>query len=435
MRGSALQLRTSRVQRIAAATLFVVAGLTASAAAPVGTSHPSGLEIVPPLDYSAIAQEGQMFGPLAMAVNDAWDLAEQEPANFGYPYADRATGSLILTPTGPTAEARASQWLPRPQAAAVRRTAQRVNRSYGQLETIRHAAIGPGVTDLPDGNLIWQTTPDVQGNRVIIVVDRISDALLFALASRYGTQAIVIRVVKNPGVHNLGRQNDISPFAGAAAIDIPVSNQACSSAFAFMLSGYHRMLSAGHCAPDGGYVWSRSDPVQQYGMGYIYAGDQFENWNTTGGTTILNGLYHGDMSMVTLDLDRQGSPWLYRGDAANGYKAPVMEMWSVAPEVGDQFCTSGRSTGELCGWVVNTKLTDVLVVGGAVNKNVSIGNRSGCALAGDSGGAVYTVRPADGGIAAKGVMNQTFGSSPCDLVFTDVRRAAQAWPGMTLDIQ
>ncbi len=38
---------------------------------------------------------------------------------------------------------------------------------------------------------------------------------------------------------------------------------------------------------------------------------------------------------------------------------------------------------------------------GGVDRNVATGQRSGCVLGGDSGGAVYTVRP-DGGIAAKG---------------------------------
>ena len=48
--------------------------------------------------------------------------------------------------------------------------------------------------DLPDGDAIWMTGPDARRNVTVITIDRLSDALLRALAARYGISAIVIRV-------------------------------------------------------------------------------------------------------------------------------------------------------------------------------------------------------------------------------------------------
>lgn len=200
--------------------------------------------------------------PLAIAVHDARELAEREPNAFGYPYADRLTGTLVLSPVNAAGEASAQRWTPRPEAAGVPRTVRKVNRGYAELERIRHEAIGPGVAAIPDSKLIWMSTADEERNRVILTVDRISNALLQGLASRYGTEVIAIRVQQNPGIKSLSRQSDVNPFYGGAKINLP--GKSCTTGFPFLWNGYHRMITAGHCAPDGGYVYSNSGA----GMGW-----------------------------------------------------------------------------------------------------------------------------------------------------------------------
>ena len=407
------------------------------AAGPAPTRHPSGIEIVPPLDVPAIVAQGQMPLPLAMAVTDAITLAESQPDNFGYPYMDRTTGTLFVSAATAAGNQTASSWTPRPQALSVRRTTRSVTRSYRALERIRHEAIGPGAADLPNGKLIWMTTADEEKNRVLIVIDHLDDPLLFALAGRYGTDAIAVRIQKNPGFGNISRQDDTSPFWGGARIDIPASNQQCTSNFGFILNGYYRMLTAGHCVSisDGGYVYSHASPVNgvgTYGMGWIYAGTGFYNWGEGVGTRPLNGSYDGDMALITLDTNRLSAPQIYTGSQYLGDEthAPVLEMWTTTPASGDQYCTGGQTTGQLCGWVTTVGNSDVTVAGG-VDRNVATGQRSGCVGGGDSGAPVYTVRP-DGGIAAKGIASQANTANPCQMLYTDIRRAANAWPGITL---
>jgi hypothetical protein len=425
------------IGRLGLAVALLLAALSTLAASPAPIRHPSGLEIVPPLDVAAVVARGQMPQPLAMAATDALELAQNQPNNFGYPFVDRATGKLILSAANAAGSQSASTWTPRSQALSVARSIRKVTRTYAALEKIRHEAIGPGVTNLPGGKLIWMTTADEQNNRVLVVIDHLDDALLFALAARYGTEAIAVRIEKNPGFGNISRQDDQSPFFGGARIDIPASNQQCSTSFGFVLNGYDRMVTAGHCVSisDGGYVYSHASPVNgvgTYGMGWIYSGTGFYNWGEGVGTRLLNGSYDGDMALVTLDTNRITAPQIYTGTQYVGDEthASVVEMWTTTPAPGDQYCTGGETTGQLCGWVTTYGDSDVTVAGG-VDRNVATGQRSGCVLGGDSGGAVYTVRP-DGGIAAKGIMSQANTANPCQMLYTDVRRVVDAWPGITL---
>lgn len=70
-----------------------------------------------------------------------------------------------------------------------------VDRSFRLLTGIQHGSVP--ATDLPDGDAIYMTGPDPMRNGTVITIDRLSDPLLRALASRYGTSAIVIRVDPN----------------------------------------------------------------------------------------------------------------------------------------------------------------------------------------------------------------------------------------------
>lgn len=70
-----------------------------------------------------------------------------------------------------------------------------VDRSFRQLQDIQHGVVPP--KDLPDGDAIYTIHPDTRRNATVITIDRLSDPLLRALAARYGTAAIVIRIDPN----------------------------------------------------------------------------------------------------------------------------------------------------------------------------------------------------------------------------------------------
>jgi hypothetical protein len=154
--------------------------------------HKSGVVLLGPADQTAVKPLPE---PLAKALSDAQELARDNPDLFGYPYADRSTGELVLSPVNAEGQSLAHRWTPRgAEAIAVTRRTRLVDRSYAQLEAIRHEAIGPGVAGLPDGDAIQATSQDDEHNRVLIIITRMSDPLLFALAARYGTEAIEVRL-------------------------------------------------------------------------------------------------------------------------------------------------------------------------------------------------------------------------------------------------
>lgn len=280
------------------------------------------------------------------------------------------------------------------------------------------------------------TTQDDEHNRVLIVVDRRSDALFSALAARYGTEIIAIRIEPNPGFRAIGRQDDVTPFYGGAAIT--TSTHGCTTGFSFLRGSSGVMVTAGHCASTGSDVYTGANGGT-YHMGYIYSFSQRdENWNNSTGTELINGGYYGDLAVVTIDSGKSSSPWMYIGTSSSNTAAPVKEMWSSDPAYGDQFCTGGAQSGELCGWQVTSALTDVNR-GGPIARNVTIGYKGSgtCMKSGDSGSPAYTVRP-DNGIAAKGInggATNVGGTGNCQVDFTNLRYVPSAWPGTSLYTQ
>lgn len=145
--------------------------------------------------------------PLKAAASFAWDLADANPDDFGYPWPNPDTRELEVRVTSPRGEAAAREWI----AGNAKRTGSKppleirkpevpvkfttVDRSFRLLTGIQHGSVP--ATDLPDGDAIYMTGPDRMRNATVITIDRLSDLLLRALASRYGTSAIVIRVEPN----------------------------------------------------------------------------------------------------------------------------------------------------------------------------------------------------------------------------------------------
>ncbi len=182
--------------------------------------HASGIALATPLPRCFGAP---VYEPLNKARSDASLLAESHPNDFGYPWADHVRRELIISVTGPDGEALARDWiasgatytapsvakspvLPQPLVSVRIRT---VARSYAQLGKLMDDIIDATRAGLPDHNAIRSVGPDGEHDRVVIEVQYLTDALATALASRFGTEAIAIRVDPTSGPMSLlGRPLD-----------------------------------------------------------------------------------------------------------------------------------------------------------------------------------------------------------------------------------
>lgn len=409
--------------------LAVLLVTTVAASPAPGLSNTSGLVLLGPATPPDPLPE-----PVAKALSDALWVAQTNADNLGYPSVDRATGTLIVRVVNDSGETAAQAWILAgaqlmsrdgkiaPLAApTVPVRIERVTQSYGQLERIKHESIGEGALGLPDSSAIVMTAPDYENNRVIVTVDRPSDRLFNGLAGRYGTHTVAVRVDADvPRLRPATREADYSPFWGGAHLNVPPGS--CSSGFSWGDGTNNYMLLAGHCVPDGGAV---STTVQS--MGTVAAGSR-ENWKTGpgNGTQYFTGqsTYRGDLALVTIEAGKNSSPYIYRESTGYGL---VKEMWYRSPVIGDQYCTGGYKSGELCGWYVTQAFVDYTYTDGTTARNITAGGKTGsCLIGGDSGGPTYTVR-SDLGIAAKGIISGIGGN--CFNAFTDIWHAWYALPG------
>lgn len=198
--------------------LLVVAAVTFVAATPLPgppcpspvpprpeARHASGLALPTPLLF---CYGRPVYEPLNKAHSDARLLAENHPNEFGYPSADHVKRELIISVTGPTGEALAREWLASgatytapnvakstflPQPAVPVRI-RIVTRSFAQLGKLMDDIIDATRAGLPDSSAIRSVGPDDEHDRVVIEVQYLSDALATALASRFGTEAIAVRI-------------------------------------------------------------------------------------------------------------------------------------------------------------------------------------------------------------------------------------------------
>jgi len=199
--------------------IMVVPGAQLASADTVENRHLSGIVLLPPLDIAEIVRQGPIYEPLGKAWSDALELAGQSPDVFGYPWADRAKGELVIAIVNAQGEAIARSWMksgaPRtlgkplpdllpPQVPVRLRT---VDLSFRQLETIQQEAIGRGAAGFPGDNRIWSSGVDEEHQRVVLTTDRVVDAFLFALAKKYGTEVVAVRVDPHSGAFTTAGSN------------------------------------------------------------------------------------------------------------------------------------------------------------------------------------------------------------------------------------
>jgi len=390
--------------------------------------HSSGIALVGPVDLHPVGPSEAA----AQAFSAAQELAAKHPDSFGYPWLDAKTGSVRLAVTDAFGAGKV-----REVAALATAAVRPVDRSYAALERIKHDVTTLLDQGLPDSDAIFMAEPDGEHNRVTITVDRLSDPLMGALAKRYGTEAVGVRVQPqrpNAG-SNVGRNADDWPFWGGAQISTPVGT--CTNGFPWVSGSTSYMITAGHCNRDGGSDYT---PVAFIGTVTITSR---ENWSAAIGTTLFPGesTYRGDVSLIQVTLGKTSGTRIYRGPAGSTSNGTVKEMWSRSPAYNDRYCTGGYRTGEQCNWSVIGYNANIKYDRDGPNvwaRNMIAGIREGqCTIGGDSGAPVYTVR-SDGGIAAKGIHSGGGGGGgddwggafdPCYEYFTDIRVAWAYFPG------
>jgi hypothetical protein len=167
--------------------------------------HPSGLALPTPLPrcYGAPVHE-----PLNKAQSDASLLAESNPNDLAHPWGDHVRRELVISVTGPAGEAVARGWIAsgatysvpsvgkstflEPPSVAVR--IRTVSRSYAQIAKLMDDIIDATRAGLLDRGAIRSVAPDAEYNRVVVDVQYMNDAFAAALGSRFGTEAIAVRV-------------------------------------------------------------------------------------------------------------------------------------------------------------------------------------------------------------------------------------------------
>ncbi|MEV1086031.1 S1 family peptidase [Streptomyces sp. NPDC050211] len=414
----------------------VAAQPTANTAASPHTQQIAGIDVVPD-DLDTLDPAKRPTAAAVQALQGAFELARQHPDDLGYPWLDTESGKVVLNSVSAKGGTLAAGFQKKQTAVEGSRATER---SYRELEQIKHEAIGLTDKDVPDGKAIFETAPDGEHNRVLITVKRLSTSLASALGHRYGTDAIaLVHAPDRAQGSTQDRQSDTSPFYGGALINAPAGS--CTSGFSWIYGGEYMMVSAGHCASEGGSV---STPAQN--MGTVTETVR-ENWNEGDGqgTQLFPGQtrFRGDLSLIAMDPDRRSTGRVYRAgsNATTGQSAPVSGIWQRRAAVYDQYCTSGQRTGELCGWLVVRVEFDHRYGDGTVARNAVRGQKRGqCTLPGDSGGPLYTVN-ANGSVTGKGIHSGGGGGGddswgglfdPCFEIFTDIRDAWEGLPGIPL---
>jgi hypothetical protein len=361
----------------------------------------------------------------------------KHPSDLAYPWVDPATGEVVLDTV--TSKGR---------SLAGRHRARAVTRSMADLDRIRHGAIGPGAADLPDSDAIYMTSTDAEHNRVVVTVDRRSERLVRALARRYGSQAVAVRVTgERPHTMPAGRNDDGTLWTGGGSVISLITaagTGGCTTGIPWQINGVSAMLTAGHCAPDSKGAYVRT-PVGLIGI--VFATDG-STWKTGTGTVALPGqtTLLGDLSLIKMgyDLDGDGDKensgyYINRGAGINsGVNAnePAIINGYATMGVGQSYCSGGSRTGELCGWVVQDTSMDWTYSDGTVVRNASWARKTSgaCQNPGDSGGPVYSVN-SNGTVKVRGVLSggsiggSGSSSSPCNLVYSDLLLAIYAWGG------
>lgn len=312
--------------------------------------------------------------------------------------------------------------------------------SRRDVEDVKDSLIGWSLDPAFADAGMWRTEIEKSTGKVILTAETLTPDLARAIVAVYGTERVIVEIEKDPQMSVGGRLDDGVPFWGGARINTPVGS--CTDGLSWRLSsGVNAMVTAGHCAPNGGSVSTPSTS-----MGSVTSGTH-ENYKLGVGTVTVSGYsgYHGDGAIIQVAAGKSSSAWIYRGayNSNSGTGGDVIQMWSRRAAPGDAYCTGGSFSGEICNWTVYGVGQDLRVYNNysksyeVARGVVTSRSRTGwCARPGDSGGCVFTT--VSGGVAAKGIHNGGGGGGSdyygglndyCHEYFTDIWDIYYGLPG------
>jgi hypothetical protein len=339
------------------------------------------------------------------ALSNARQRAVRGPATdlaiMGYPWIDLTRNALEFAAANDQGKKAAL-----PDASVLRAAGLTESRATAQASITRLDEISDDASHLvdagvPHADLIWMTEPDQKNNPVVITVSALNADLMSALASRYGTELIEVRVRSGGPLGTANRDSDAPAFWGGAYITTS-TGKACTTGFAWT-DTQSAMLTAAHCISTGGNV---SYPSYS-NVGTVTSGSR-ENWSdfernaVPDGTNCLPRRCCADPPQ----LPRLGGE-IYSGDAHTSTSSAMKSMASRWSSNGDTACVNGVVTGEWCGAVTITGGNAWYLVNGInvwarhVVQAEALGPH--CPTHGDSGAPVY--RKVTDGVAAVGILS------------------------------
>ncbi|WP_078946285.1 trypsin-like serine protease [Streptomyces exfoliatus] len=208
----------------------------------------------------------------------------------------------------------------------------------------------------------------------------------------------------------------------------------CTAGFPWRYSGNWYMVTAGHCTTANGSIMNPS--------GSDYIGPVVrDNWADNAGSVKLAGqsYYSGDLALYRVESSSIATPRIYKGGKTSGSSRLAHDYWRRWAQRGDKVCAGGMMTGEVCGWQATASQATVHYYDGTTARNMVVARKTSgsCTVDGDSGGPVYTV-DGSGQAYAKGILsgggrggsdNSGGLLDPCQLIFTDIGLANNAFPG------
>lgn len=383
-------------------------------------------------DFSAPSVEPQTCTVTALALTPRalTILREAELGTAVAPVSteNRTRGKLVTVPRI------SSELAANSKAASLRRSAEDTL-SYGQLRSLAND-IAQLIIDTygADGGLVLESGIDELTGKAHVLLRSHPASLEGLVRASFGTKYYIITV--DPNAHpesTTSRAYDGSPHSGGALIYTTYSGVTtkCTSGFMWNTGRPDAIVTAGHCAPNGGVGTIGPDWYE------VYSGTR-ENWNRGVGTVSMNGIEFGDIAMGYVrsgTLAPRGR--IYVGGSSSNTLRTVGGKWTRYPKAGDQYCVGGAVTGEACGYVVQGGAPQDIYYSdehgnltGEIIKRAWRGrkNSGACTTSGDSGGPLYTVA-ADGKVWAYGYHSGGSSGSYCTSIFTAQYDADLLLPG------
>lgn len=358
------------------------------------------------------------------------DAAEDSSSGLGVPYMNNTNNVLTIRAVGKTGQVAAESVASAitaysgPQLKVLTEVAIS---TYADLQIIADQAISP-TNDVMRINL---DRVDPVTQKVQLLVTSLDEPSVMKLALTFPPSSLELTLLDET-YQSAGRLSDSNPFYGGAGID-----NKCTDGFTWKAGAGLRIITAGHCYAQGATYGVYTDAGRF--IGGVYKGRD-SNWQENVGTVPLVGgpnmNKRGDFALIEIGSGNSIAGKVFNGPAGvdSSSSRTVSGEWTTSPMQSEQFCTSGRNSGEICGWVTNSSTpSDIAYYNKAGNfignaKNMWVGVRSAapCIVPGDSGGPVYTVY-SNGTVQAKGIISGI--SSACSTVYGSLHDARNVFLG------